>query len=165
MLPASQGAALAQRELIASNNYDNIKDARTILIIGDGSFQMTVQELATIVRQNLNVVVFLINNDGYTIERCIHGMNQRYNDVGRWRYLNAPAFFGAPENSYTGQAKTYGELRAVLENKDLTDGSGLRMVEVFVSLLSGCPSRSWALIIRFRTPVSNALCSSFRLRC
>ncbi|KAJ9613436.1 hypothetical protein H2200_003378 [Cladophialophora chaetospira] len=132
MLPASQGAALAQRELVASNEYDNIKEARTILIIGDGSLQMTVQELATIVRHNLNVIVFVINNDGYTIERCIHGVNERYNDIGRWRYLNAPAFFGAPEGSYTGSAKTFGELKAVLQDKDLTDGSGLRMLEIFM---------------------------------
>ena len=36
MLPAAQGAALAQRELIASSNYFGLSGARTILIIGDG---------------------------------------------------------------------------------------------------------------------------------
>jgi pyruvate decarboxylase len=130
MLPASQGAALAQRELIAAKQYHDITDARTVLIIGDGSFQMTAQELGTIIRLGLNVVVFLINNDGYTIERCIHGQDQRYNDVSRWRYLNAPAFFGASENAFTGTAKTYGELKAVLQDKELADGKGLRMVEI-----------------------------------
>ncbi|KAI1607894.1 thiamine pyrophosphate enzyme [Exophiala viscosa] len=132
MLPASQGAALAQRELMASSNYHGIKDARTVLLIGDGSFQMTVQELATIIRHNLNVVIFLINNDGYTIERCIHGLRQGYNDITPWRYLKAPEFFGAPENTYTNSAKTYGELKQVLEDKSLTDAKGLRMVEVFL---------------------------------
>ena len=132
MLPASQGTALAQRELIASSHYNEIKSARTILFIGDGSFQMTAQELATIIRHHLNVVVFLINNDGYTIERCIHGLRQSYNDIPAWRYLNAPAFFGAPENSFTASARTYDELKNVLQDKEMADGNGLRMVEVFM---------------------------------
>lgn len=132
MLPATQGAALAQRELIASSKYHDIKEARTILLIGDGSFQMTVQELSTIIRHQLNVVIILINNDGYTIERVIHGLKQSYNDIAPWKYLKAPALFGAPENTYTGSAKTYGELKQVLQDKDLADGKGLRMVEVFM---------------------------------
>ncbi|KAK7432044.1 hypothetical protein QQZ08_001334 [Neonectria magnoliae] len=130
MLPAAQGAALAQRELIAASKYHGIKEGRTILLIGDGSFQMTAQELSTIIHKNLNVIVFLINNDGYTIERCIHGATQRYNDVASWRYLNAPAFFGASEDTFTSSAKTWDELEKVLGNEKLTDGTGLRMVEV-----------------------------------
>ncbi|RAL14720.1 uncharacterized protein BO97DRAFT_275469 [Aspergillus homomorphus CBS 101889] len=76
---------------MAADQYDGIRNARTILFIGGGSFQMTAQELGTIIRQELNVVVFLINNDGYFIERCIHGRHQAYNDIGRWRYLQALA--------------------------------------------------------------------------
>ncbi|OAP62430.1 hypothetical protein AYL99_04633 [Fonsecaea erecta] len=130
MLPACQGAALAQRELIASSKYHGLATARTILFIGDGSFQMTVQELATIIRHNLNVVVFLINNDGYTIERCIHGMKEGYNDISPWRYLKAPSFFGAPENTFTSSARTYGELQPLLNHESLANGTGLRMVEI-----------------------------------
>ncbi len=68
---------------------------RTILFEGDGSFQMTAQELSTVIRHKLDLTLFLINNDGYTIERFIHGMEAHYNDVARWRYLDAPYFFGA----------------------------------------------------------------------
>jgi pyruvate decarboxylase len=130
MLPACQGAALAQRELIASSNYHGINNARTILLIGDGSFQMTVQQLGTIIKHNLNVVVFLLNTDGYTIERCIHGVDQGYNDVALWRYLQAPSLFGAPASAYTASARTYGELEEVLGNDELAYGEGLRMVEI-----------------------------------
>lgn len=130
MLPACQGAALAQRELIKSNDYHGLSTGRTILLIGDGSFQMTAQELATIIRHQLDVVVFLINNDGYTIERCIHGKNQAYNDVASWRYLRAADFLGAPENTYSALVGTYGQLANVLQDPKLADGKGLRMVEV-----------------------------------
>lgn len=133
MLPACQGAALAQRELIRAGTYfHGLNKGRTILLIGDGSFQMTAQELATIVRHNLNVIVFLINNDGYTIERCIHGKDQTYNDVASWRYLRAPLLFGAPEDTYTASAETYGELAILLDDSRLADGSGLRMIEVIL---------------------------------
>ncbi|KAM0424936.1 hypothetical protein ACHAPT_009737 [Fusarium lateritium] len=138
MLPGAQGAALAQEELLKSSNYHGLSSAKTILVIGDGSFQMTVQELSTIVRHHLNVVVFLINNDGYTIERCIHGRNQEYNDVAPWRYLQAPSFFGAKETTFTGSARTWRELKEVLEHEGLTKGKELRMVEIVLDR-EDCP--------------------------
>lgn len=130
MLPAAQGAALAQKELSRTDTWHDIENPRTVLLMGDGSFQMTAQELSTMIKHNLNIVVFLINNDGYTIERCIHGLSQGYNDVARWRYLDAPRFFGAPEDTFTASCKTWGELQKVLDEKVLSDGEGLRMVEI-----------------------------------
>ncbi|RAH82461.1 pyruvate decarboxylase [Aspergillus japonicus CBS 114.51] len=130
MLPASQGAALAQRELMMADEYQGIRDARTILFIGDGSFQMTAQELGTIIRLGLNVVVFVVNNDGYTIERCIHGRQQAYNDITRWRYLQAPQLFGGGEEVFTASARTWDELGGILTTDQLWNGSGLRMVEI-----------------------------------
>jgi pyruvate decarboxylase len=136
MLPATLGASYAQRDRIGQDNYYHLPDARTILLIGDGSFQMTVQELSTIIHHKLNVIVFLINNDGYTIERCIHGRNQPYNDVARWRYLKAPDLFGADEEgeyaSRTWEIRTWADFEQVLADRQLTDGKGLRMVEVFM---------------------------------
>lgn len=130
MLPAAQGAALAQKELLEANNYHDLKSARTFLFIGDGSLQMTIQELASIIRHNLNVTVVVINNDGYTIERCIHGRKQGYNDVGRWRYLEAPSFFGGDKDTFTAKATNWDELRGMFEDKRFVEGDGLKMVEV-----------------------------------
>ncbi|KAF2152872.1 pyruvate decarboxylase [Myriangium duriaei CBS 260.36] len=133
MLPAAQGAALAQRELVEAGKWAGSEKPRTILFIGDGSFQMTAQELGTIIRLNLDVIVFLVNNDGYTIERCINGRNQGYNDVARWRYLDAPNFFGAAEDTFTGSATTYEELDKLISNEQLISGKGLRMAEIFMT--------------------------------
>ncbi|KAF3357697.1 hypothetical protein VDGD_00903 [Verticillium dahliae] len=132
MLPGAQGAALAQRELRASAPSSGPSTPKTILFIGDGSFQMTVQEIATIVRLELNIVIFLINNNGYTIERCIHGRNQAYNDVSPLRYLEAPSFFGAKKSTYTASARTWRELQTVLESGALHEEKELRMVEIFL---------------------------------
>jgi pyruvate decarboxylase len=132
MLPAAQGAALAQRELIQDEKWAGGKEGRTILLIGDGSFQMTVQEIGTIIRLELPVIIFLFNNDGYTIERCIHGVRQGYNDVARWKYIQAPSFFGAKDGTYTAQARTWAELEYTLSDEELRGGMGVRMVEVFL---------------------------------
>ncbi|KAJ2986518.1 hypothetical protein NUW58_g4988 [Xylaria curta] len=129
-LPAAQGAALAQQESIASSEYFGITDARTIVFIGDGGFQMTLQELATIIRYNLDVIVVLINNQGYATERCLHGRNQAYNEVAPLRYLQAPAFFGAQDGVYTASARTWGELKEILQSPNLNSGQGLKMVEL-----------------------------------
>lgn len=133
MLPAAQGAALAQRQMREPYNGTTnrqAKSGRTILFIGDGSLQMTVQEISTMIRHNLDIVIVVLNNDGYTIERAIHGLIENYNDVAAWRYLDAPYFFGAKKGTFTATARTWGELEAVLASKELSDGTGLRMVEV-----------------------------------
>lgn len=143
MLPAAQGAALAQRELAAAGKWHKHAShvPRTVLLIGDGSFQMTAQELSTIIRERLNVTIILINNDGYTIERCIHGKDQGYNDVARWDYLSAPAFFGAEEQksatkggyvAETALAKTVKELQYALDLADAKAEASLQMIEVIV---------------------------------
>ena len=38
---------------------------RTICIDGDGSFQMNIQELQTVAYHNMNMKIFIINNNGY----------------------------------------------------------------------------------------------------
>lgn len=59
---------------------------RNILLTGDGSLQLTVQEVSTMIRQKLNTVLFIVNNDGYTIERLIHGPEREYNHIQMWKY-------------------------------------------------------------------------------
>lgn len=81
-LPATLGSQLANQQ------------RRNNLLIGDGSFQLTVQELSTMIRQDIKPVIFLINNDGYTVERLIHGMEEPYNDINMWDYKALPKVFG-----------------------------------------------------------------------
>jgi pyruvate decarboxylase len=75
MLPASLGAALAQKSRPLKQR------GRTILFEGDGSFQVTAQEVSTIIRYKLDVTIFIVNNGGYAYERHIHGMEEDYNDI------------------------------------------------------------------------------------
>ncbi|MGN0176760.1 MAG: thiamine pyrophosphate-binding protein [Methanobrevibacter sp.] len=64
-LPAAIGVAIATGE-------------KVIVINGDGDFQMNLQELATIRENNLNVIIFILNNSEYGIirqwEESMYGM-------------------------------------------------------------------------------------------
>ena len=57
---------------------------RGVLLIGDGAAQMTATELATVLRERIPAVVVVVDNDGYTVERAIHGPDEPYNDIARW---------------------------------------------------------------------------------
>ncbi|KAG9917148.1 pyruvate decarboxylase, partial [Aureobasidium melanogenum] len=138
MLPAALGASLAQRDSEnwrkRSGSTDTSGD-RVVLFIGDGSLQMTVQEISTMIREKLNIIIVIINNDGYTIERVIHGRKQTYNDIATWRYLQALNMFGATEDEVdtnTFSARTWGELQAAIGCGLLTKGKNVRMLEVFM---------------------------------
>lgn len=100
-------------------------DRRAILTIGDGSFQMTVQELSTILHRGLKPIIFLLNNKGYTIERYILGKNADYNDVANWSYSKLPAVF-APECSvYCPVVRTEEELEAALAEAEKGEKASL----------------------------------------
>lgn len=86
---------------------------RALLFVGDGSFQLTAQEISTMLRYKLNPIVFLINNDGYTIERVIHGPTMPYNDIQMWDYARLPQIFGA--NVWSIAVKTPTELEKALQ--------------------------------------------------
>ncbi|MFE8046653.1 thiamine pyrophosphate-binding protein [Brenneria goodwinii] len=86
-LPAAFGAQIAAPE------------RRVVLLIGDGALQLTVQELGSIIRDDLKIVIFVINNQGYTVERAIHGPEQRYNDIAAWNWTQLPAALGADSDN------------------------------------------------------------------
>jgi len=87
---------------------------RQLLFVGDGSFQLTAQELSTMLRHDLKPIIFLINNGGYTIERTILGKNAKYNDVANWRYADLPKVFGADRNPKSYVVRNVKELRAAI---------------------------------------------------
>ncbi|MCE5215131.1 MAG: thiamine pyrophosphate-binding protein [Methanobacterium sp.] len=62
-LPAAVGASLAEPE------------KPVVVIVGDGGFQMTVQELATIMQRNLPVIICIINNSSLGIIKQWQKMN------------------------------------------------------------------------------------------
>ena len=71
-VPAALGAQVASPEL------------RPLILVGDGAFQMTGTELSTFVRLELDPIVILFNNHGYSTERFI--LEGPFNDIAEWRF-------------------------------------------------------------------------------
>ncbi|CAL0304419.1 unnamed protein product [Lupinus luteus] len=61
-----------------------VPEKRVLAFIGDGSFQVSAQEISTMLRCGQKTIVFLINNGGYTIEVEIH--DGPYNVIKNWNY-------------------------------------------------------------------------------
>ncbi|MBR7830374.1 alpha-keto acid decarboxylase family protein [Actinospica sp. MGRD01-02] len=87
---------------------------RHLLFLGDGSFQLTAQEISTMLRHDLKPIIFLVNNGGYTIERTILGKTARYNDVANWDYARLPHVLHPGTTARTFTVSTIEEFRKAL---------------------------------------------------
>jgi len=79
--PAALGVAMARPE------------KRPVVLSGDGAFQMTAQEVSTLIKEHCPALIIIINNDGYLIERRLH-QDGMYNDIQMWNYSKLPEVFG-----------------------------------------------------------------------
>jgi indolepyruvate decarboxylase len=123
--PAAFGAAVA-----APNR-------RVVLVTGDGSHQLTAQEIGQFGRLGLKPVVFVLNNDGYLIERLLcKDPSIAYNNIAPWRYTELPHAFGC-DDWFTARATTCGELDAALSAADRA-GTGV-YIEVVTDPYAASP--------------------------
>lgn len=79
-VPASLGASVARPQM------------RTVALVGDGAFQMTGQELSTIIRHNFHHICIVLDNKGYGTERFLHPGD--FNEINPWRYHKLPEVYG-----------------------------------------------------------------------
>lgn len=112
---ACLGACVAAKELK--------KGGKVILLVGEGSLYMTVQEIGSYIRFGFTPIVFVINNNGYSIERAINGPEQEYINVSMlWDHQKMLEFLGArPETGIKSRSFACGtleELEKVLRDKE-----------------------------------------------
>ena len=119
-LPAVLGTCLAAPE------------RRHLLFLGDGAFQMTDQELSTILWRDLNPIIFLLNNDGYTIERLIYEADSSYNEINPWPY-GVPDAMDPRERAVIHCVRNEAELRWALQRA--TDSTKLHLIEIILPRL------------------------------
>lgn len=123
-LPAAIGACVANQK------------QRIICIAGDGSIQMNLQELQTIVTNKLPIVIFVINNQGYhqirlTQKNIFHnklvGVGPESEDLGFPDFEKLAYAYGIPYLSCRNDTELEGILNQALQ----TDG--FLMCEIFTS--------------------------------
>jgi indolepyruvate decarboxylase len=123
--PAALGAAVAAPE------------RRVILITGDGSHQLTAQEISQLGRRGLKPIIFVLNNSGYLIERLLCAdPGTTYNDIASWRYTELPHALGC-DNWFTARVATCGELDHAL--KQASQGDTAAYIEVVTDTYAAPP--------------------------
>ncbi|OWP05492.1 pyruvate decarboxylase [Marssonina coronariae] len=124
---ACLGALVAAKELKIPG--------RVVLIVGEGSMQMTVQEIGSYIRYGFKPIIFVINNNGYSIERAINGPKQAYNEVSMlWDHQKMLEFFGAREEtgikSKSYKCTTVEELEKVLLDEKFAKADCIQVCEI-----------------------------------
>jgi indolepyruvate decarboxylase len=81
---------------------------RVIVVVGDGAFKLTCQEISTIIEEQRNVVVFVLNNGVYAVEQMLlnpvpfkQGSNEPFeptNILPKWDYTSLMRAFVGPSN-------------------------------------------------------------------
>ncbi|KAJ7780574.1 pyruvate decarboxylase [Mycena maculata] len=119
------GAAFAARDMGLN---------RTILFVGDGSLQLTVQELSVMLKHGLRPIIFVLNNSGYTIEasRFLHGKERKYNDISNWNWTGLLGVLGGTDVSKSYTVTTKDELSALLDTQSFADAGKIQLVEVMM---------------------------------
>lgn len=58
-----------------------------IMFTGEGAHQLTIQEMANFFEYDLKPVIFVLNNNGYTVERVLSkDPNDKFNNITNWNY-------------------------------------------------------------------------------
>ncbi|PWN47571.1 putative PDC1-pyruvate decarboxylase, isozyme 1 [Violaceomyces palustris] len=138
---ATLGVALAAREE---------KLGKTCLFVGDGSLQLTAQEIGTMIRQGLKPFLFVLSNDGYEIERQIHGPERVYNNIAPWNHSLLLDLMSAPTSEDVTRVsashkcdpkpskkkyyavRTKNELDQLLDDPTFNAGKEIQLIEVFM---------------------------------
>ncbi len=100
-------------------------DLRPLVIVGDGSFQMTGMEVSSAARYNMNPIIVVLNNHGYGTERPM--LDGPFNDVAVWNYSLIPGIIGTGRGFVIRTEEEFG--KALI---DAGNYEGLSLLEVLL---------------------------------
>ena len=101
-------------------------DLRPLVLVGDGAFQMTGMEVATLARYGQNPIIIVFDNGGYGTERPM--IDGAFNDVATWHFWKIPEVMG------TGlgiRVETEIEMDAALKQA-LANTGGVSIIQVML---------------------------------
>ncbi|RAU37445.1 indolepyruvate decarboxylase [Enterobacter sp. RIT418] len=105
-------------------------ERRTIVLTGDGAAQLTIQELGSMLRDKQRPIILVLNNEGYTVERAIHGAEQRYNDIALWNWTQIPQALSLDPQAECWRVSEAEQLAEVLEK--VAHHERLSLIEVML---------------------------------
>jgi indolepyruvate decarboxylase len=97
------------------------RSRRTVLLTGEGSHQLTANEIGSYARHGVKPVIFVLNNEGFGVERALEPYpDWVYNDLAQWDYHMLPAALGC-KDWFTAMVKTNGVIDAAMQKADAAD--------------------------------------------
>lgn len=115
--PATEGMCMAN------------KNGRTIVVTGDGSHQLTANEIGTMGRYGIKPIIFVLNNALYGVEVVVSEVGWKYDDLAKWNYSQLPPAMGC-SNWFCAKVSTVAELDAAIEKANSFDGASY--IEVMI---------------------------------
>ncbi|MCU6221041.1 indolepyruvate decarboxylase, partial [Enterobacter cloacae] len=103
---------------------------RVIVLTGDGAAQLTIQEMGSMLRDKQHPIILVLNNEGYTVERAIHGPEQRYNDIALWNWTQIPQALSLDPQAQCWRVSETEQLADVLEK--VAHHERLSLIEVML---------------------------------
>ncbi|MDD3237145.1 MAG: thiamine pyrophosphate-binding protein [Candidatus Gastranaerophilales bacterium] len=132
--PALFGAAVADRS------------RRPILITGEGSHQLTIQEVSNFFDNNIKPIILLLNNSGYTIERVLSkDPLDGFNNIKNWNYKKLIDGFSGGKEYFYASVRTQNELNLALEKASNESSERLCYIEMFTDMLDA-PKEVYVMI-------------------
>ncbi|MGF7047367.1 indolepyruvate decarboxylase [Paenibacillus sp. DS2015] len=106
---------------------------RILLFTGDGSLQLTVQEISSMLYYDCKPIIFVLNNYGYTIEKYLNVKteDQQYNQVPNWSYTKLAEAFGG--EAFTVTVRSNKELDTAISRAETECNHKLCLIEMIVS--------------------------------
>ncbi|WP_407675635.1 alpha-keto acid decarboxylase family protein [Peribacillus glennii] len=137
-VPAAFGACLAD------------KNRRVLLFTGEGSLQLTVQEISSMLDYECKPIIFILNNQGYTIEKYLNvkSENQKYNQIPDWKYTQLEEVFGG--DAFTAKVRTNLELDDAIKRAESESKGKLSIIEMIVQDSMDAPEylkRMWDYLV------------------
>ena len=108
--PATLGVSLAK------------KSGRTWMVTGDGSHQLTLNEIGVMGRYGIKPIIFVLNNDIYGVEDIFSTRGHVYDDLARLNYHLLPEAFGC-QGWLTAKVGTVAEFEEILGKIEKHDGA------------------------------------------
>lgn len=134
--PAALGIVMANRA------------GRTVLVTGDGSHQLTFNEIAVMGRYGVKPIIFVLNNGLYGIEDIVSERGHPYDDVAPVQYHLLPQAMGC-KNWLTAKVETVAELEDALAKISAADSAAY--IEVMIPDAESQPMSDAAIDMTYKT--------------
>jgi indolepyruvate decarboxylase len=115
--PAAEGICMAN------------KNGRTILVTGDGSHQLTANEIGVMGRYGIKPIIFVLNNSIFGVENVLSEIGPSYDELAKWNYVQIPEAMGC-DAWFSARVSTVAELDAAIDKANTFDGASY--IEVMI---------------------------------